>query len=206
MDKQFLSCHRALIMNLMREHKNVPKKIQKSCSFPISCFFPHLPAGLKREVIKTVLSSSSIPVRRAMYRVLNNHWTDKLRQPVDEAWNRLHDVDCVPVIINHYPPEELLSRFDILFQLAGDWYRRKLTVRSGSLDYTKLDQLKQVDEVGYVYALAKLGHTISTEIGWDILVRSLESPDVGLLIWSFGVMRQTELVDKIIIKSNECGA
>lgn len=102
----------------------------------------------------------------------------------------MDDNRCAMLIITNFKLKQVLERIDELLQVLDDFQYQKLFKRIALEAPERLEEMKQYDEIAFVYAMTKIGRSISEEEAWLIFKKSIgDSQRRDLLIWCYGQMR-----------------
>jgi len=180
--------HRKLISSLFQklDEKGFNKK--ESCAFSLDFLYDSLSSKYKNLILKKFLESKSIRNRDRAYKRLFSNWNKKYQQIIEHVWTSHKDINCLGIIINHFPSEYLLVNYKDLIQHAKPYQISKLFLKLGTANFELVNELKAIDQISYSYVLTKFDKKLTDTQATEFLKNNYKDNRIGLLLWCFGKM------------------
>jgi hypothetical protein len=195
---QVQKCHEELIDSLMAAYETLPTNKKLSCAYCLSRLCDNIPESLRNNIIRFLLDSKYISIRRMGYKKLRA-WLRSFNELIaEDIICNLRDRECAQLIVEFWPTEYLEQHFPTLEEkVMGTRYLPKLYLRVGTGELSRLEELAPIDEITYVYIRTKLGKHIDENRALEIFERNKYSDRLGLLIWCCGQMQLWTVLERI---------
>ncbi len=191
MNFQFHSFHRNLIDKISANFDALPYQKKQSAAFYLREFYNYSPEEVKKNIASILVSSRYLVIRRFSYQIISNNWTKYNEKLIINSWRKYRDVEAAEISVRKLPIKFIQKEFDILEEiLVANSFSKlaKLYIRVGKTDKKKLERLKQIDEITYLYTLVKLDKKINNRTAWQIFEKNIDKERAGLMLWCFGRM------------------
>lgn len=184
----FDDCHRGLLNDLIFILTEGKAKDRQRAGYCLSKLATFVPPDQRRTIQEVFLTSRYITVRRRGYKSVTKDSATNA-EFIRQVWESHGDPECAWLIVKTFPPDFLVENRRILASaLLEGWQCARLYLNIAELYPDLLEELREIDEILYTYALAKMGSRLMSEEAIDLIKRNLGDDRFGLLVWSFGRM------------------
>jgi hypothetical protein len=187
-DREFLSFHLDLVDELIEKVSAKPFPKRNSCAFAIDTIFDSLSIRKREEILLTFLNSHYVAVRNRAYKRLGQTWDESYMNRIQSNWEKYHDEYCIKIITEYFPVEMLFANYCEYIEYFKPFQLSRLFLRLNEKDPNKINELRELDEISFVYVLTKLNRYISIKEAKLILKENFKDDRIGLLIWCYGQM------------------
>jgi len=197
MELDFLKHHESLIDFLIAEFNSVDPKKRQGLSYCLHVLSDSSPDHIRHRVQGFFINTKYVGVRRRAYKSLMKE--DKIpTELIINTWKNFGDYECAWLIINKFPIKYLVEhRAELSEAIEEPWRLSKLYLKIGEVYPNLLIELKRHDGISYSYVMAKLGKTIPMKEAIEIIENNLSDDRLGLLIWSFGQLKNWQLLEYV---------
>jgi hypothetical protein len=201
-ENKYHTYHKNMILNILEKinNKSFPKK-EAAARF-IDIIYHRLPQKEQCNILNKLLNSPYSKIRNMAYKRMKDYWEENYVEHIHRNWIKFKDNSCINIIINNFPSTYLLENYKELIKYVNPYQLSKLFLIICNLDYKKVKELKEIDQVSYVYVVTKFNKKITEKEAKEILINNYQNERVGLLIWCFGKMRLWDVIvyykDKIL--------
>jgi hypothetical protein len=195
---EFQDCHNTLIRELVTTYEELPYSKKLACAASLGYLSNDAPKNIQDQIIRLLAASRYVRIRRIGYKNLDTSWTDGFQWLVENNWQTYQDPECVHLMIDHFAIESLeADSLNLRDKVKGTRYLQRLYLRIADIKPERLEELKQVDEITYLYVAVKLMKNLGDQEALEIFEHNKNDERIGLMIWCFGQMKLCSVLEKI---------
>jgi hypothetical protein len=149
-------------------------------------------ASLLELAVQSLLDNKYIGNRRRGYKLARNSSAPAAFVPtVKKNWDQVQDLEAARFLIEFADPSFIVEHRHEFTNVCQDmpWLIAKIYIAAAKVDPSKLQEIREIDPITFMYVATKIGHKVSDEEAMKIFETSVNSDRLGLLIWCLGRMR-----------------
>lgn len=194
----FMMCHDQLIEGVELQSGELKYTGQQRGAYCLAEIAKVAPEDEKSKIIKFLLGSKYISVRRKGYKQLTRIYKPEYEETLLNAWNQFHDLEGALLVVKEFPLELVIIHKQTLKKvLIKPQHFARLYIRLGETSSDWHQELRKEDGITYSYVMTKLGLIIADEEAIELIKENIFDNRIGLLIWALGKMQKWNVLKTV---------